>query len=104
METSPTFELFQRPLHPYTRACSAASPPCTPPRARTSESIPGYAPPDLANLPKGCAFAPRCAWKKERCEQQAPDAERFHDPQSGAPRTSACFELNQLAGAREVQS
>ncbi|MEZ6005210.1 MAG: ABC transporter ATP-binding protein [Planctomycetota bacterium] len=103
VETSPTFELFQRPLHPYTKGLLGSIPTLHSTPGEDLESIPG-APPDLANLPKGCAFAPRCAWKKERCEQQAPDAERFHDPQSGAPRTSACFELNQLAGAREVQS
>jgi peptide/nickel transport system ATP-binding protein len=34
-------------------------------------AIPG-APPDLANLPPGCAFAPRCSEVGERCRQIVP--------------------------------
>ncbi|MGE0013651.1 MAG: oligopeptide/dipeptide ABC transporter ATP-binding protein, partial [Azoarcus sp.] len=36
-------------------------------------SIPG-APPDLANLPAGCAFAERCTFVQPACLQTQPDA------------------------------
>jgi len=36
-------------------------------------AIPG-SPPDLANLPPGCAFAPRCSQALEACRKAVPDA------------------------------
>lgn len=33
--------------------------------------IPGQ-PPDLANLPGGCPFAPRCRYRHERCIEERP--------------------------------
>jgi oligopeptide/dipeptide ABC transporter ATP-binding protein len=36
-------------------------------------AIPGP-PPDLANLPPGCAFAPRCSQAIKTCRKVVPDA------------------------------
>jgi peptide/nickel transport system ATP-binding protein len=36
-------------------------------------AIPG-SPPDLANLPPGCAFAPRCPHAADACRAAAPEA------------------------------
>lgn len=63
-------ELFYAPRHPYTRGLLA----CMPRADRDSEAltaIPGQ-PPDLAALPAGCAFAPRCPYAFERCEAERP--------------------------------
>jgi hypothetical protein len=43
-------------------------------------------PPDLADLPPGCAFAPRCAWVMERCRVERPPLERVGDR-----HLKACF-------------
>ena len=60
--------VLHHPAHPYTRALLAALP-----RAGQSqlESIPGQ-PPDLANLPDGCSFAPRCPYRFEKCDIDPP--------------------------------
>ncbi len=51
--------VFAAPRHPYTAALLASLPRLDQPR-RALSAIPG-APPDLAGLPPGCAFHPRCA-------------------------------------------
>lgn len=60
VEQADVFDLFERPAHPYTRGLLASIPRATAPRsARRMPSIPGMVP-NLANLPPGCRFAPRC--------------------------------------------
>jgi peptide/nickel transport system ATP-binding protein len=72
--------LFATPLHPYTRGLMASIPSLTiiggEPSAgpeRLSE-IPGMVP-SLADLPPGCAFAPRCAFADELCRSKSPPYE-----------------------------
>ena len=65
--------LFDRPLHPYTIALMHAAPGLqadVASKARLQE-IEGMVPPPWA-LPKGCAFAPRCASAFARCHEQEP--------------------------------
>jgi peptide/nickel transport system ATP-binding protein/peptide/nickel transport system permease protein len=64
-ELAQTCELFNRPLHPYSQGLLAAFPSLHGPNVRLL-GIPG-APPDLANPPKGCRFAPRCPSAEARC-------------------------------------
>ena len=60
VEQADVFDLFERPAHPYTRGLLASIPRATAPRsARRMPSIPGMVP-NLATLPPGCRFAPRC--------------------------------------------
>jgi oligopeptide/dipeptide ABC transporter ATP-binding protein len=62
--------LFYHPRHPYTKALLDSMP-----KLGTKEplyGIPGQ-PPDLANLPTGCSFHPRCQHAFERCRSQEPD-------------------------------
>lgn len=71
VEQAETFELFARPLHPYTRGllASVASLGGGEP---VLETIPG-AVPDLLHLPEGCSFAPRCGECCARCLSAAPE-------------------------------
>jgi peptide/nickel transport system permease protein len=64
-ELSKTRDLFDRPRHPYSQGLLEAFPSIRGPKVRLS-GIPG-SPPDLANLPAGCRFAPRCPLAEPRC-------------------------------------
>jgi peptide/nickel transport system ATP-binding protein len=64
-ELSETRELFDRPLHPYSQGLLSAFPSIHGPNVRLL-GIPGT-PPDLANPPAGCRFAPRCPQVEARC-------------------------------------
>jgi len=70
-ELGSTREIFDRPRHPYTKGLLEAFPSIRGPRTAL-KGIPGN-PPDLARLPTGCRFHPRCPLAVERCTQVAPD-------------------------------
>ena len=82
-------DLFRAPKHPYTQALLGSMP-----RLGSKEplyAIPGQ-PPNLAKLPSGCAFHPRCAYAMPQCSEQEP-AERRH----AADWTARCWLLDQQA-------
>ena len=70
VETGPVRRLFKEPAHPYTRAL-LESVPRLGTKTETLTAIDGQ-PPDLAALPPGCAFAPRCPLVMDRCRVEAP--------------------------------
>ena len=78
-------ELFRAPRHPYTRALLDSIPPLDRRASRSGcSAIPG-APPTLLNRPPGCAFAPRCPQRFEKCsaEPAARATARAPPPASG---------------------
>src|SRR5712691_11217259 len=69
VEAGSVRELFNAPQHPYTKALLGAMP-----KLGSKEklfAIPGQ-PPDLATLPQGCAFHPRCPAALPRCALEEP--------------------------------
>jgi oligopeptide/dipeptide ABC transporter ATP-binding protein len=70
-ELGATRTVFDRPLHPYTQGLLEAFPSIRGPRVPL-KGIPGN-PPDLARLPAGCRFHPRCPYAEQRCAQVEPD-------------------------------
>lgn len=71
VEEAPARELYESPAHPYTVALMNAFPPVGTSRRRL-EGLAGQ-PPDMRYLPRGCAFAPRCAKVVQgRCDAVAP--------------------------------
>lgn len=69
-ERAPTVELFQNPGNPYTRGLLRSVPDPTDEQGQLYQ-IPGQ-PPDLARLPAGCPFAPRCERAQEICNREFP--------------------------------
>ena len=63
--------VIRNPAHPYTRGLLASRAGHAAQKGSRLVAIPG-APPDLANLPPGCAFAPRCPEAAERCREVIP--------------------------------
>jgi oligopeptide transport system ATP-binding protein len=71
VEEAEVFELYERPLHPYTHALLGALPRADQRRDKRLHAIPG-APPNLLVKPRGCPFAPRCTFVLDRCWSDAP--------------------------------
>ena len=69
-EQASTAELFQRPGNPYTRGLLRSVPDPTAEQGKLYQ-IPGQ-PPDLARLPAGCPFAPRCERAEQICRDEFP--------------------------------
>ena len=71
VETAPARALYKTPKHPYTRGLMASVPRLDGDTDRPLVPIEGQ-PPDLATLPPGCAFAPRCQQAVDRCRSERP--------------------------------
>ena len=69
-ERAPTSELFEQPGNPYTRGLLRSVPDPVAEQGKLYQ-IPGQ-PPDLARLPGGCPFAPRCERAEEICRREFP--------------------------------
>jgi oligopeptide transport system ATP-binding protein len=69
VEVAKTKELFQNPLHPYTKALISAALPSHPDIEREEILLPGEVPSPL-NPPSGCHFHTRCPVAIEECSRQ----------------------------------
>ena len=73
VEAAPARELYAQPRHPYTEALLRSVPRLDSPEDHRLAAIEGQ-PPDLAHLPPGCAFAPRCPQRFGACTERRPEA------------------------------
>ncbi|NUP77766.1 MAG: ABC transporter ATP-binding protein, partial [Nonomuraea sp.] len=71
VEELPVDDLAARAAHPYTRALVGAVPTLATDREERLATIPGR-PPEPAEQPDGCAFAPRCDRATARCRTDLP--------------------------------
>jgi peptide/nickel transport system ATP-binding protein len=71
VEVTGTPNLFQHMRHPYTRALLASIPRLSQDNTQRLLTIGGL-PPDLANPPAGCRFAPRCSRASDKCRSDEP--------------------------------
>ena len=88
VEQSPVRELFSAPKHPYTQALLGSVP-----KIGSKEplgAIPGH-PPNLADLPSGCHFHPRCPYAMPRCITEEPG-----DFNLGNGRVAKCWLLESM--------
>ena len=89
IEQAAAREIYANPRHPYTLGLLRSVPRLDEPRRARLDPIQGQ-PPDLSRVPPGCAFAPRCAYRVERCGEAPPLVE------VGPGHTSACWEAMRL--------
>ena len=85
VETAAARDLYKHPRHPYTRGLMASVPRLDGDTERPLVPIDGQ-PPDLASLPPGCSFAPRCRFAQDRCRVERPPL-----VESKPAHFSACF-------------
>ena len=71
VEYSPTEELYENPLHPYTKALFSAALPSHPDVVREEIVLTGEVPSPI-NPPSGCRFHPRCPFAMDRCSVEIP--------------------------------
>ncbi len=72
-EVGSTFDIFTKPMHPYTIALLESIPSLDVDKGRLA-TIPGSVP-QLINPPQGCRFHPRCRYAKEICSKDRPPME-----------------------------
>ncbi len=93
VEEGPAAALAARPLHPYTQALFASSPPPDPEIARRLRMpIPGEVP-SPSDLPPGCRFHPRCPIATDRCRAEPPVLRELT-----AGHRAACHRSEELLG------
>ena len=85
VERASARELHDAPRHPYTLGLLHSFPPMHGERHELV-GIPG-APPDLSDLPSGCAFHPRCPYAMARCSTDRPPFTKL----KGEDRYVACW-------------
>jgi oligopeptide/dipeptide ABC transporter ATP-binding protein len=83
-------EIYANPRHPYTVGLLRSVPRLDLPRRAKLDPIDGQ-PPDLINLPPGCAFRERCRWAIDKCATDMPELVELADG-----HLSACFRAEEL--------
>ena len=82
VEAGDSARVFGDPLHPYSRGLLQALPRAPEPGSSRERRVPSPIPgssPDLARLPAGCAFEPRCADRLPACVDRPPRETRPAD-------------------------
>ncbi len=85
VETGPTDEIYAEPKHPYTLGLLASVPRLDSESKKSLRVIQGL-PPNLARLPGGCSFHPRCDYAMPKCSEETPELEEV-----GENHYRACF-------------
>ncbi|MEM0137640.1 MAG: ABC transporter ATP-binding protein [Thermoplasmata archaeon] len=91
MESGPTWDVYQRPLNPYTLALMRSYPSLEKAK-RKMTGIPGETP-DPYSERKGCLFANRCSYADKRCFEETPE---LREVEPG--RFSRCHYAEKLKG------
>ncbi|WP_433307338.1 ABC transporter ATP-binding protein [Actinoplanes sp. CA-030573] len=91
VEEAPVYDIYARPAHPYTKALLESIPRLDL-KGQQLNVIRGL-PPALTDIPRGCAFHPRCGYARQICRQEEPP------PYQIAPhRISRCHFIREVLG------
>jgi peptide/nickel transport system ATP-binding protein len=93
-EVGPIEAIFERPLHPYTRALLASRPSMDPAHRIEEPPITGD-PPNPIDPPSGCRFHTRCPFAEEVCTTTDPKLANWQGPRS---HVAACHMHDPLSG------
>ena len=93
VESATRQQLFENPIHPYTKLLLLSIPDAAK-RGTRLRAIPGMVP-DAENIPGGCSFHPRCPLAEERCRREIPPTIDYGDG-----HRAACF----LIGKKWIDS
>jgi len=74
VEIAPSSELYEKPIHPYTRALMSAVP-IPDPNIKKKRIILGGDVPSSSDIPSGCSFHPRCPECADECRKTVPALE-----------------------------
>ena len=106
IESGTADEIYAAPQHPYTTGLLSSVPRLDASTRDRLESIEGEIP-DLANLPAGCAFEPRCRWAVDRCgiesPVQLPVGLSEGRPAEGTVHQVACWESENIAAGTALE-
>ena len=91
VETGETEEIFEQPLHPYSRALLSSVLYPDPTRKLARFTLEGEIPSPV-NLPRGCHLYQRCSWSEPRCAETYPPTERY-----GPGRAVSCYRAREMA-------
>jgi peptide/nickel transport system ATP-binding protein len=98
VEEASSDELYETPMHPYTRSLMSAVPVPDPEVEDTRERVllAGDLP-SPADPPKGCRFHTRCPWRQEeRCDTERPELRPVGTAADGATHRVACHYAEQI--------
>ncbi|WP_134704226.1 ABC transporter ATP-binding protein [Ammoniphilus sp. YIM 78166] len=91
VEEADVQSLFANPLHPYTKGLMKSIPHLDGDKSEDLHVIQGVVP-SLYNVPKGCRFAPRCAYADDQCLKENPEL-RLHE----AKQKVRCWHYDKIA-------
>ncbi|HLT11681.1 MAG TPA: ABC transporter ATP-binding protein [Micromonosporaceae bacterium] len=92
VEEAPVHDIYANPAHPYTKALLESIPRLDQ-KGQELNVIRGL-PPNLANIPPGCSFNPRCRYAQDVCRKDPPPPQFTVD----VGRTSACHFWKDVIG------
>ena len=96
IERADAAELYNNPKHPYTVGLLNSVPRLDEQRQEKLIPIEGL-PPDLAHLPEGCSFYPRCDWRQDQCLAEYPGITQVE-----GEHQTACWEWQNVGRERPV--
>ncbi len=96
IERADAAELYANPKHPYTVGLLNSVPRLDELRQEKLIPIEGL-PPDLAHLPEGCSFYPRCDWRTNQCLTHFPDTMQVE-----GEHQAACWEWENVGRENPV--
>lgn len=96
IESGNAIDIFEKPSHPYTIGLLNSIPRLDQDRESPLEPIPGQ-PPDLAFLPSGCHFNPRCRFAVEQCSEKYPPTIELENKHN-----STCWVANNLHAPKQT--